>query len=64
MNVPVEKGTSTWLTTLPLDEYGFALHKSAFLNALALRYGWRIPLHASTHCRCLTSFSGDRVFLS
>ena len=35
-----EKGASTWLTTLPLTEHGFTLHKSAFHDALALRYGY------------------------
>ena len=34
-----EKGTSTWLTSLPLEEFGFSLHKRAFRDALALRYG-------------------------
>ena len=33
------KGASTWLTVLPLMEHGFALHKQAFHDALALRYG-------------------------
>ena len=32
-----EKGSSTWLTLLPLSEHGFALHKGAFHDALALR---------------------------
>ena len=36
-----EKGSSTWLTALPLVEHGFALHKGAFHDALALRYGCR-----------------------
>ena len=35
MDLAVEKGASTWLTALPLDEYGFALHKSAFQDVLA-----------------------------
>ena len=35
-----EKGASSWLSALPLREYGFALHKTAFHDALALRYGW------------------------
>ena len=26
LDLAVEKGASTWLTALPLDEYGFALH--------------------------------------
>ena len=34
------KGASTWLTSLPLEEFGFSLHKRAFRDALALRYGW------------------------
>ena len=35
-----EKGASSWLTALPIHEHGFALHKSAFRDALALRYDW------------------------
>ncbi len=38
-----EKGASTWLTVLPFTEHGFSLHKSAFHNAIALRYGWSPP---------------------
>ena len=51
LDLAVERGASTWLTALPLDEYGFALHKSAFQDALALRYGW-LQLRAPTHCAC------------
>ena len=40
MDLSQEKGASTWLSVLPLEEYGFALHKGAFRDALALRYGW------------------------
>ena len=35
-----EKGVSTWLTVLPVDEHSFAWHKSVHCDALALRYGW------------------------
>ena len=56
LDLAVERGASTWLTALPLDEYGFALHKSAFQDALALHYGW-LPLRSPTHCACGTSFS-------
>ena len=38
-----EKGASIWLTALPLSDHGFALHKSAFHDALALRYDWTPP---------------------
>ena len=33
------KGASSWLTALPIDEHGFALHKSDFRDAVCLRYG-------------------------
>lgn len=39
MDLSLEKGASSWLTTLPLKEHGFSLHKTAFRDALALRYG-------------------------
>ena len=34
-----EKGTSSWLSALPVEEHGFALHKGAFRDALFLHYG-------------------------
>ena len=40
IGVSSEKGASTWLTTLPLADHGFTLHKGAFRDALCLRYGW------------------------
>ena len=39
MDLASEKGASSWLTALPLSEHGFTLHKGAFQDALALRYG-------------------------
>ena len=41
-----EKGASNWLTVLPLQEHNFTLYKTAFHDAVALRYGWdpvRLP---------------------
>ena len=35
-----EKGASSWLTALPLENQGFALYRSAFRDALALQYNW------------------------
>ena len=32
-----EKGASSWLNVLPIQEHGFYLHKSDFRDALALR---------------------------
>ena len=38
-----------WCSVLPLDEYGFALHKGAFCDTLSLRYGWS-PTNAALNC--------------
>ena len=55
-----EKGASTWLTALPIDEHGFALHKAAFRDSLSLRYGW--PLQNSpSHCSCGQPFSVEHA---
>ena len=58
MSLAQEKGASNWLTTLPIAEFGFALHKGAFRDAVALRYGWP-PLHAPTTCACGMGFTLD-----
>ena len=50
-----EKGASIWLSALPLDSYGFLLHKTAFRDALHLRYGWTIP-NTPSHCVCGREF--------
>ena len=36
MELSQEKGASSWLAALPIDEHGFALHKSPFRDALSL----------------------------
>ena len=43
MEASKEKGASSWLSSLPIAEHGFALLKGAFRDALCLRYGWRPP---------------------
>ena len=51
-DVSSEKGASSWLSTLPIAEHGFALHKGgAFRDALCLRYGW-YPTNLPSHCVC------------
>ena len=44
-----EKGASSWLSVLPIEENGFALHKGAFRDALCLKYGW-LPSGLPTKC--------------
>ncbi len=54
------KGASTWLTVLPLTEHGFTLHKSAFHDALALRYGWT-PTRLPLKCDCGKNFNVEHA---
>jgi len=35
-----KKGASSWLSSLPLECHGFALHKGDFCDAITLHYGW------------------------
>jgi len=46
-----EKGASSWLSTLPLECHGFALHKGDFCDAVALCYGWP-PQNLPSNCVC------------
>ena len=41
---------------LYVKEHGFGLHRSAFSDAIALRYSWE-PLDLPTHCVCGESFN-------
>ena len=60
IDLTTEKGSSTWLTALPLTEHGFALHKGAFHDALALRYGWP-PSETPSKCACGSNFSVEHA---
>ena len=60
MDLAQESGASSWLTSLPLEEFSFSLHKGAFRDTLALRYGWQ-PLHTPTTCACGTNFSMEHA---
>ena len=51
-----EKGASSWLSALPVEEHGFALHKGAFRDALFLHYGCFL-----VHCVCGQGFSVDHA---
>ncbi len=55
-----EKGSSAWLTVLPVAEHGFLLHKGEFRDALCLRYGWNLS-NTPRSCNCGTSFSVDHA---
>ena len=55
-----EKGSSAWLTALPIERHDFALHKGDFRDALCLRYGWPLRYTPST-CSCGSTFEVDHM---
>ena len=57
-----EKGSSSWLTVLPLDDHDLCLHKGEFRDALSLRYGWSLSNIPQT-CNCGKPFSVDHAMV-
>ena len=57
-----ERGASSWLTALPLQDQGFNLHKGAFRDALAIRYGWELSQVPSS-CVCGNAFTIDHAMI-
>ena len=53
-----EKGASAWLTTIPIENHGFTLHKGAFRDAVGLRYGWPLQF-CPEKCVCGSKFEPD-----
>ena len=43
LQIAGEKDASNWLSALPMERHGFVLYKSAFRDALLLRFGWELP---------------------
>ena len=56
IEISSEKEASRWLTFLPLSDHGFTPHKSAFRDALCLRYGW-LSQQLPSRCICDQKFS-------
>lgn len=52
-----EKGASNWLTSLPWEEFGICLHKGAFIDALALQYGWLPPLLQTVYAQLFSMWN-------
>ena len=61
ITLSMEKGASSWLTTLPLREHGFNLTKGEFVDAIHLRYGWPLK-HLPSQCVCGNNFSVEHAF--
>jgi hypothetical protein len=53
IDLAMEKGSSAWLSVLPLEDHDFYLHKGEFRDALCLRYGWSLSNTPHT-CNCGT----------
>lgn len=57
-----EKGTSSWLTSLPLEEHNFILNKQEFQDGIALRYGLYIT-DIPKQCICGKENSADHSLI-
>ena len=56
-----ERGASSWLSVLPIEDQGFHLHKGEFRDTLCLRYGWTLP-NTPRNCNCGKAFSTDHPY--
>ena len=62
LNLAAEKGSSAWLTVLPLKDLGFNLNKRQFRDPVKLRYDWPIDDIPST-CACGDVFTVDHSMI-
>ena len=62
MDLAKKKGSSSWLSVLPLEEHGFYLRKGEFRDALCLRYGWK-PNNTPQNCNCGAQFTIDHAMI-
>ena len=51
VELPTEKGPSSWLTVIPLKELGYNLNKKEFGDAINLLYNWEI-MDKPVICTC------------
>ena len=56
LDLASEKGASCWLTSLPLQRYGFVLNKRQFHDSICLRYNYSTKLAAKV-CACGEPYS-------
>ena len=62
MDLLKEKGSSSWLSALPLKDHGFSLNKGEFRDASCLRYGWQLR-NLPQYCICGKGFSTDHAMI-
>ena len=51
-----ERGSSSWLTTLPLSEEGYDLTKQLFWGLIRIRYEWTLT-KLRAYCECSEKFN-------
>ena len=62
LDLAAEKGSSAWLTVLPLQYLGLNLNKRVFRDAIKLRYDWPVEDIPST-CACGEAFTVDHSMI-
>ena len=62
IDLAAKKGSSAWLTLLPLQDLSFNLNKREFRDAFKLRYDWPVEDIPST-CACGETFTVDQSMI-
>ena len=62
VELATEKGSSNWLTVIPLKELDYKLNKKEFRDAIKLRYDWEIT-DTPMICACGVQFSVDHAMV-
>ena len=62
LDLATEKGSSAWLTVLPLQDLGFNLNEREFRDAVKLRYDWPVEDIPFT-CACGEAFTVDHSMI-
>ena len=62
VELATEKGSSNWLTVIPLKELDYNLNKKEFRDAIKLRYDWEIT-DTPMLCACNVQFSVDHAIV-
>ena len=57
-----EKGASSWLTALPVKEFGYLLNKQQFSDAICLRYNLKLK-DCPKVCACGSDFSVNHALI-
>ena len=55
-----DKGASSWLNAIPIEEHGLALNKQEFRDSLCLRYDLPLP-NLPSYCACRETFTVNQT---